>query len=165
MVGSNAFSVPKCMGWCRWCWAKGVLSCVCLMVRSPIWEIRGRQKIMSVDCDDPKETASPETPCLLIRQLSGCCILWWIPEDLGLLHLAITRDKRSFLIFSSIYWVYFIKEVISLCHSLDSIFQRPPKRKKITSRNLNSKVIWHASESKMALYMPWLTFSIPENVP
>lgn len=32
MVGSNAFSVPKCMGWCRWCWAEGVLGCVCVCV-------------------------------------------------------------------------------------------------------------------------------------
>lgn len=160
MVGSNAFSVPECM---EWCWAKGVLSCVCLLVVSPIWKIRGRWKIMSVDCDVQRKVPAQKLPAYWSDSFQA--VVFCVPKDLDLLHLAITRDKMSFLISSSIYWVYCIKEVVSLCHSLDSIFQRSSKRKAITSRNLNSKVIWHASKTKWHyICLDW-HFSIPENVP
>lgn len=58
------------------------------------------------------------------------------------------------------------KKPVSLSHHPDSIFQSAPKGMKIIFTNLNPKVIWHTSKSKMILSMPWLTFTrIPENAP
>jgi len=131
--------------------------CVCVLVGSPIWEKREGWKIMSANCDDPKETASTETPCLLIRQLSGCFILWLIPEDLGLLHLAITRDKRSFLIFSSIYWVYFIKEVVCRSSAFLTAFSRehPRERKLLLQISIQKWFGMHQKAKWRYVYLGW----------